>query len=536
MTAPVLNPLLTNKAEPLDAFSAAVWRELIDEAPKRGVAAEFTVEVFDPNLKPLGRITDYGEARFKKQRRGVGPGKLILPGSTEFAKLLMTADTTVIPVRISYNGENYDGFVDEAIRSGLKGAKQIEVTLVDPKIFLSCIYAYPMPIPGFEEVQFPPEDLYIGPVRGGIHWYTERNCFRLRFRTGQCPITVLPYDFFTDRSEWTTMQARMVSLEELFEPVLKDSTVMIEMGFYIHGVDPQPMPERITLIRSQVWMRVVDRPKSGGVLETGTVLDGLANTIAEMIADGVDSLIGGFLPGLADELTKHLRQTEIPSCIWFEDSPGIVDATLAVKHPESYSVIVGGKSPTWLNKLLQLAIEQGIIALATAALTALAIPLGGLGGIIGAVAGALSGILDDVFLAFMKATDYRVKAKLGPLARPEKFINGGSAGYTFSSFQRAQQGLFDNAGKRRAKVRVLDWAPFGAFEDYDVGHLVGWEDEGELFTDHVESIEVVDSRDDRVLVDTVIGDDEPEKSPQQRNQERFKRLFSMFNALTLATN
>ncbi|WP_442970982.1 Gp37-like protein, partial [Rhodococcus sp. Leaf278] len=145
-------------------------------------------------------------------------------------------------------------------------------------------------------------------------------------------------------------------------------------------------------------------------------------------------------------------------------------------------------------------------------------------------------ILDDVFLAFMKATNYKAKRELGPLARPEKLVNGGSAGYTFSSKQRADQGIFDIAGKRRAKVSVIDWAPHAAFRDFSIGHLVGWEDEGEMFLDRVESIEVIDTREDRVLVDTVIGDDEPEKSPQQRNQERFKRLFSMLNAMTLATN
>ncbi|OZF25192.1 hypothetical protein CH296_28030 [Rhodococcus sp. 14-2496-1d] len=531
MTAPVLDPVNV----PLDSWSAAAWRELLDEPPRRGSAAEFSVEVFTPQLVPLGMVTDYGEARFKKQRRGVGPAKMLLPGSTEFADLLMKADTTVIPVRITYNDEHYDGFVDTAVRKGIKGNKTITVTLVDSKIFLSCIFAYPMPIPGFEEVQFPPEDLFVGPLKGGIHWYSERNFFRLRFRTGQCPVTMLPYDFFSDRSEWTTMQARMVSLEELFDPVLKDSDVMIEMGFFIKGRDKQPS-DRVTLLSSQVWMRVVDRPKSGGINTGVAPLDGLANTIAQMIADGVDSLIGGFLPGLAEQISKHLKQTEIPSCIWTEDSAGIIDATLEVTHPQAYSVIVGGKSPTWLNKLLSLAIEQGIIALATAALTALSIPIGGLGGIIGAVAGALSTILDDVFLAFMKATNYKAKRELGPLARPEKFVNGGSAGYTFSSKQRADQGIFDIAGKRRAKVSIIDWAPHAAFRDFDIGHLVGWEDEGEMFTDRVESIEVVDTREDRVLVDTIIGDDEPEKSPQQRNQERFKRLFSMFNAMTLATN
>ncbi|OZE77230.1 hypothetical protein CH305_18515 [Rhodococcus sp. 15-649-2-2] len=532
MTAPVIDA----SHVPLDAWSAAAWRELLDVPPSRGVDAEFEVELFDSEIKPVGMIVDYSSCRIKFVKNKIGPAQIVIPGSSEFAGQIMKCDSTTVFIRVTYNGRNYDGLVDEAIRKGIKGNKTITVNLVDMQIYLACIMAYPMPLPGFEEVQFPPEDLYVGPLRSGIYWYLQRNVWRLQFRTGQCPITLLPYDILRDTSEWVTMQARMVPLDELFERVLKDSSCMIRMRMWIKGRDPQPMPDRLTLLESQIIVDVVDRPKSGGVLNTGFIVDGLANTISETIADSINGLLGGFLPGLADLISKQLKQTELPSCVWSEDSEGIIDATVTAKAMEAYSVVVGGKSPTWLNKLLQLAIEQGIIALATSVLTFLSIPIGGLGGIIGGVAGALSGILDDVFLAFMKATNYKLKREHGKFARPEKFVNGGAAGYTFSSFQNAQQGLFDNAGKRRAKVEVLDWAPFGAFYDYDLGHLVGWEDEGETFFDRVESIEVNDDRDERVVVRTVIGDDEPEKSPGQKSQERIKRLFSMINAATLATN
>lgn len=528
MTAPVIDPYAGFVVDPyaeLDVESAAMWRELLDEEPKRGVAAEFEVEIFDSAYGPLGIIGDYASCKVKFVHNGVGPGQIVIPGFSEFADLVMTCDENVIPVRVRYNGKNYDSRVDEAIRTGVGSNKTITINLVDNYVWFHAIMAYPMPLPGFEEVQFPPEDLYVGPLRGAIYWYLQRNVWRLQFRTGQCPITLLPYDLWTDRSEWVTMQARMVPLDELFAEVLKDSTCQLRIRMWIKGRDPQPMPNRITLLESQLIVDVIDRPKTGGVLNTGTLLDGLANTIGEAVADGIDSVLGGFLPGLAELITSKLKQTEMPSCIWSEDSDGVIDVTESATHPKGYSAVVGGRSPTWMNKLIQMGIEAGVTALLSWA-----------GLVIPGLASALGGVLNNVFLAFMKATDYQLKNKLGKFALPEVFANGGSAAYTFSAFQVAKLALFDNAGKRRAKVTVLDYAPFGAFDDFDIGHLVGWRTSSKTFFDRVTSIEINDDRDERVVVSTVIGDDDPEKAPGQKSIEKIKRLFSMVNAAAMAFN
>ena len=510
---------------PLDWWSAQMWAELLDEPIPRGEAAQFEVEVFDSAYGPLGMIGDYASCKVKWVHNAVGPAELVIDGSNEFVDLFMSCDETVVPVRITYNGKNYDGRVDRALQTGVKDRKRVTVTLVDNFVWFHAIMAYPMPIPGFEEFQFPPQDLYIGPLRGGIYHYLQRNVWRLQFRTGNCPITLLPYDAMRDTTEWVTMQARMVPLDELFDEVLRNSTCQLRIRMWIKGRDPQPMPDKLTLLESQLIVDVVDRPKTGGVVNTGTWIDGLLNTIAQAVADGIDDVIGGYLPGLAEQISKTLKQQEIPSCVWSEESDGIIDATVEATAPKGYRAVIGGKSPTWVNKLVQMGIEAGINALLSFA--SLIIP---------GLASALSGVLNNVFLAFMAATDYRLKGKLGKFGLPEVLGNAGSAAYTFSGMQVSKQTLFDNAGKRRAKVEVLDWAPWGAFEDYDIGHLVGWEDNLKTFFDRVCAIEVNDDRDERVVVRTTIGDDEPDKSPGQLTTERIKRLFSMVNAASMAMN
>ncbi|WP_139812462.1 hypothetical protein [Prescottella equi] len=528
MTAPTIPAIDPDAASPLDTWSAQMWAELLEEKPPQGQAAEFEVEVFTPKLAPLGMVGDYESARAKWVRRGVGVAQLVVAGDSEFAELFMSCDTTVIPVRVTYNGKNWDGRVDKAISRGVKGNKTITVTLVDNWVWFYAMMAYPMPIPGIEEAQIIPQDLWHGPLASGIRYYIERNVWRLKFRTGQCPITVLPYNALRDTSEFSMMQARMVPLGQLFEEWLRDSTLHVRPRYWIKGRDPQPMPDVLTLTESQIIVDVVDRPKKGGLIKTGTLLDSIVNTIAEAIADGIDDLVGGYLPDLADKIGKIMRQQELPSVVWSEDSDGIIDATVEVTAPKAYRAVVGGKSPSWLNKLVQIGVEAGISALLSFAQL-----------IIPGLASALKGVLDNLFFAFMAATDYRLKAQLGPFALPEALGNGGPAAYTWSGRQVAKQTLFDNAGKRRAKIEVLDWSPWGAFRDYDIAHLVGWEDRvggGELrtFYDRVEAIEAVDDRETSVLATAYIGDDEPDKSPTQKNAERVKRLVAQFNAITMA--
>lgn len=513
----------------LDWWSAQMWAELLDEPIPRGEAAEFDVEVFDSAYGPLGTIGDYKSCKVKWVHNAVGPAQLVIDGSNEFAELVMSCDETVVPFRITYNGKQYDGRVDRALQSGIKDRKTITVTLVDNFIWFHAIMAYPSPLPGFEEFQPIPQDIYIGPLRGGIYHYLQQNVWRLQFRTGQCPITLLPYDPLRDTTPWVNWLARMDPLADLWGDELKHSSCQVRIRMWIKGRDPQPMPDKLTLLESQLIVDVIDRPKKGGLVNTGTVVDGLINTIAEAVADGIDDVIGGYLPGLAEKIGKVLRQQEIPSCVWSEDSAGIIDAQVEVIAPKGYRAVIGGKSPTWVNKLVQMGVEAGINALLSFA--SLVIP---------GLATAMSGILDNVFLAFMAATDYRLKGKLGKFGLPEVLGNAGAGAHTFSGKQVAKQTLFDNAGKRRAKVEVLDWAPYGAFEDYDVGHLTGWEDSWgstlKTFYDRVYSIEVNDDRDERVVVRAAIGDDEPDKSPGQRTAERIKKLLSTVTAASMAMN
>ncbi|QBS43869.1 hypothetical protein [Nocardia sp. CS682] len=502
------------KPGPLDIDAAAQLFDMLTPDPPIGERAQFEIVVYDKYLNALGEINNYTSAQVEFVWNQVGGGEITIPGDHPFAKLCMTADRTVVPITVTYNGKRWSGRVDMATRKGIKGRKTITLTLVDDYAWWHAILAYPQPF-SIPEIQFPPQDIMIAPLRTLIYWYAARNAWRLGL-----PFTFLPYDLFRDTTPWKVGMARMPNLDELFAQWLEEEDCKLNISLWLPG-DPQPHPD-LYLTRPQYIVQVIDRPKTGGIINTGTFLDGLADAIGEMIAGFIQSLGGFLIPGLAEALDGLLRRTEIPWVIWSEDSSGVADAEVTVKHPLYHSVIVGGKSPTWVNKLIDLAAEIGVnIIFALLSLT-----------VINGVGTLIAGIFHDVFMAFQRFVNWVAKAELGPLGFPEGFVNSGSA-YTFATVQAGNKGLFDGRGQRSAKLQVMDGYPFLAFVDYEVGVVCGWEDEGEIFFDRVHSVAVEDTRSDRVMVSTVIGDDKVDEEPGAKGLRLAKSLNEAVNILAV---
>ncbi|MBF6063012.1 hypothetical protein IU500_12450 [Nocardia terpenica] len=502
------------KPGPLDLDVAGQLFDLLTPDPPVGERAQFEIVIYDKFLNPLGEINNYSSAKVEFVWNEVGTGELTIPGDHTFAKLCMSADNTVVPITVTYNGKRWSGRVDVAVRKGIKGRKTIELALIDDYAWFHAILAYPQPL-SIPEAQFPPQDVMIAPLRTLIYWYLARNVWRLGL-----PITLMPYNPLTDTTPWQVGMARMVPLDELFAQWLKDSDCKLDISLWLPG-DPQPHP-LLYLTRPQYIIQVIDRPKTGGIIDTKTFLDGIADAVGEVIAGFIEAFGGFLIPGLAEAIDGLLRRSEIPWVIWSEDSSGVADAELTVKHPLYYSVVVGGKSPMWVNKLLDLAVELGmnllfqLLSLAT---------LPGLGT-------AIASVFHDVFLAFQKFADWAARARLGPLAFPEGFVNTGAA-YTFATVQAGNKGLYDGRGQRSAKVQVMDGFPFLAFVDYEVGVVCGWEDDGEIFYDRVHSIGVEDTRTDRVLVSAVIGDDKTNEEPGAKGMRLAKSLTEAVNFLAV---
>lgn len=495
---------------PLDDDAAAMLFDVLRPNPRVGGRALFEVVIYSNKLEPLGLVNNYESAEVEFLWNQVGTGEIVIPAHHEFAKLCMSVDRTVVPITVTYNDERWSGRVDIATREGVRGQKKITLSLIDDYAWFHAILAFGNPRSA-PEVQFPPQDIAIGPIRTVIDHYLTPNAKRLGL-----PITMLPFKKHLDTTEWVVGVARMVPLDELFQGWLDNSSCRLVIRLWLPG-DPQPHPD-LYLTKAQYLVEVVDNPKESGVINTQTFLDGLADALGQLVT-GFISQVGGFLiPGLADAVDGLFKRAEIPSVVWSSESSGVANSRLTVKHPLYYSVVVGGKSPTWLNELVDMVAELAVTWVF--ALLSMAVLPG--------LSGLLASLFKDVFLAFQKFADQKTKADMGILGFPEGFANA-QAGYTFAANQVAERALNEGRGQRAMTIEVMDGYPFLAFYDYHVGSICGLEDEGEVSYDRCRAIKVRDSRSERVMVSAVIGDDRVDEDPSAKNTRLIKGLQEAIN-------
>ncbi|MFC9786425.1 hypothetical protein [Rhodococcus sp. NPDC127528] len=511
-----INPIdvdLYSKPGPLDAESAAIWTEILKPAPKEDQLEALILDKFN---QPLGEIVGYEALTWEWVWNAVGTASFTIPADHDWAKLVMSIDRTVVPIVITYNGKRWSGRINKSTRTGITRDKKITCELISDYAWFHAILAYPQPL-SIPEIQFPPQDIMIAGVRTLVAWYTIRNAFRIGL-----PITFMPYTLLRDTTPVRVGMARMVPLDELFEQWLKDTGCHLTITLWMPG-DKQPHPD-LFLTKPQYIVDVVQQPRTGGLLNTGTVLDGIADTIGNLIAAGVNLFTGWLNPGIGQAISDALTSDEMPRVVFRSDGSAIDDATVTVTHPLYYSAVIGGKSPTWVNKLIDLGVQMAITWIFS--LLSLAVIPG--------LAAFISGMFHDVFLAFQKFVDWSLKQDLGPLGFPEGFVNAGAA-YTFSGFQAGTKGLYDGRGTRSASITLRDGYPYTAFVDYDLGVLAGWEDEddGEIYYDRITSIRGEHTREGGIVLKTVIGDDKADEAPWEVGMRQIKELFSVTNFLAV---
>lgn len=267
------------------------------------MSAWLEVDVEDHNYANPGLPVDFIEASYTRDRVQAGGGKFTLPYSspdfpkgTPAARRIMGAYGNHVPVTmrlVDERGERdrFDGWVTDAKTSGPKGAKVVEVNVVDVEAVLRATLAWSAPIlplavqPGYY--------IYVGPAITGILNIVEANA---RDRLG-IPLQVIrPAG---DASYLINYAARFPTIEDLIK-------------------DTRPEMEQTLTVR--VW-RVGDPQPAGMTLTSATIL--------------VE-----FLP------------MNTPPDVIFDETYGGVESEVMVTAPQAGRAIIGGKSPDWLNKAL----------------------------------------------------------------------------------------------------------------------------------------------------------------------------------------
>ena len=197
------------------------------------------------------------------------------------------------------------------------------------------------------------------------------------------------------------------------------------------------------------------------------------------------------------------------------DAPGQIQGwELTVNAPEATRAIVGGKSPSLVNELIEIGSNLAIAAIIAGLAT---IP--GLGGIAG-LSVTVGDLFDDIFFAYEVFVDNDLEAELGEDALPEGFADN-TAAYSVDSYSVGKTYLHDKAGNKQLDITAMSGAAdgrgvaFGADNGtarrYQMGDILTFWDDGNIVEKYVTGVAVTSKPGERMRESLTVGSDKRAK-------------------------
>lgn len=461
---------------------------------------------------------------------GVGSGTIVVQRDHPLADRLMQADYDVVPITSEINGRRWSGRVKEFVCEGEPGREILTCTLIDDRAVLHSILGRPNPWRGLE-FQAPKEDVREGRLDDVILGYITANAVRL-----DLPIYVRVPDRSLPAPRIRRF-SRMTPLDELFESTLEEHGWTLDVALWVKG-DPDPGPVvNATRLSGSPYTALARIPN---LLELRTDKDyglGLLNpadirTISE--------------PGLVVTIRPKRDRRFVR---WSTQGGGIIRYKITGRHPDAHTAVVGGKSPGWVNDIVEGAVDLGIQGLLAAA--GIALSAAGPGGmLLGAVVNIVGGLivdgLTDTALAYSERTDVEMKARMGPFAFAEVFVSSGAGTFSLDAIEAQATGLAEARGGRSIEVEVADGKPHRYGDDerlangrvrrgYRTGDLCTFDDRGAEFYDYVSDVTVVEDIKGLRIIPT-IGDQRIAEDPDVRQIRQLKKFATVGRAGALMTN
>lgn len=554
--------------------AATIAGNVLDNPPD-----DICVYVGSKTYQPIGEINDYLKLMYQFKRNAVGGAEILLKGTDPMVPTLLNCPQTVVPIWIESASANYQTW-DEVVAGRWSGrvltcedkfgpiegipdnrsVNTVQVLCVDDYSWLDKILCWPnffLPI----EIQFPSEALFIGPAVTCVKTLVAEQCFRLQsgiwdivndigsfdfdwtawfgrlnnsggdlLKMLMTPIVVVPTDPITDTSPWVSFNGRMDTCATLIEQVCKDTGTNVTMTLWLPG-DPQPPGLLIPLTVPTIVMDATDNLGVTG--PTGTFLDGILQDTVDLQNSVLGQTLSPFLNpsnayapqgiNIAPTIGVNFKQPWVV----FTDDPnsGMLQYSVKGRTSLAYTVVAGGKSPQWIDDLLNLAVGWFIEAITT------------LIGISGIPSDLFDATIDDVILAFWQSVNGERWSNCGPYAWPEFFCQTGASAYTLDSWFAMQNAMWDTRG-----LYTYQWTAFNGFpylygKDIVVGQMASFANRGLLYTDFVDSVVYMDDRKTRIgKLEITVGDGQFVESPVAKLYRKLVSFEKAFQIITLSTN
>ncbi|MFB7720741.1 phage tail protein [Nocardia sp. NPDC056100] len=490
---------------------------------------EVLVRYWDKFMREVGEEHSYLSLEFTYPRNAAGGLKMICPRDmVHYDHLFNNPDgeDATIPITVNTKGFRWDGYITKAslVRDD-NGVETVDIEAIHAWNHIATICCWASP---FAPVlaQFPRHHILFGPVRTIITTYLTMNLMRLQapgwappgtekdplwagVGNPLFPVAVVPVDPATDTSRWSAASARFDMADKLFEPMLEDSGVMLTARFFLPGEDEQPAPGWFYLEQPTVVLETVD--KSGVTGPTGTLLDGIASWIEEFADDGTTPIRYPRFDSTTEyeaiygQPGKFGTTRNFPWVWYFEgEYSGIGASEVALHKPLATDVIIGGRSPGWVNAGIEVVIK-GLLSL---------IGLDWL----------YRGQLNDVFLAWMVYRDMARVDRAGPYAFRELYITGSDKAFNLDGLVAARQGLHLTRGYTSHKVTIEDNAPYLLGRDFGLGDQIGFAVGDHVFTDYVTELTFHDDRETPSKWAITVGDGSDEEDSIVKAWQRLGRF------------
>lgn len=550
-----------------DAFTAVNAARMMAELEQNEISnTQIVVTVYDKFYTKKFECGNYSELQASWLRNQIGGGKLTVPRIDAAAKTLLSCDKTTVPITIEVGRLLWSGRVKIAHDNfgDPDRGDFVECELEHDYAWLSKILAWPNFLAPLQ-VQFPPKGVAIGPAISVLKFILGTQAFRLQsglwdivnnlgslnldwhswFGTAlsdhaagfhdvmtmlRTPIYVVPTNPLTDTSPFVFVTWRMDKISSIFEQQLLDNGLVCEVNLWRPG-DPQPGNDPLLkAFPLKVPTIVVDiKDRMGIVGPTGTFLDGILRTAVDIQGSVFGEILDPFLNphgeykpygwNIAPLLGVHFVQ---PWYVLNADHPQSgIQGRLSHHTAEAWRVIIGGKSPAWMNQLINATLAW--------VLDMIMIVIG----LTGIPSNLLDGLFNDVLLAFQLADNYKRRIAMGPYGYPEVFISG-AAPYNISAIFALKREMWRSRPYIAGQVMFRNGEPYELGRDFFPGALASVIRDGEIYTDYIDGVTLIDGPNNRADVFLQIGDGKAQEAPVTRVQRKLAGMLEAFNALTLA--
>lgn len=560
------NPLILNTA--LNSYpelaSAAGWRAAqTQQLPATDVVVTFYNKIYNP----IGECADYISLEAEWKRNDMGAATIVLKSDDPLVPFIMQCTQTVVPVTIQLGSMRWSGRVNSYAYALNNKETTLTAELVDDFTWFSRIMVWPnflLPI----EIQFPRYAIFVGPVITCVLTMVAEQCFRLQSGIWEgadligsldldweawfgtllvsdgnpldmlmTPIMVQFVDPIFDSSPWVALTGRMDKIYDLVKDALMNYGLSLTATLWLPG-DPQPatqsmgvsfLPFEVPLTQPTILVSCVNR--SGITGPTGTFIDGIVEDVVDLQGSILGDTLAPFLnPGseyfpisLGAYIAPTLGVNFVPSWVIFNGDnhldSGILTYKLTGYHPIAHTVIGGGKSPQWLDDLINATLEFIIDAIEIVV------------GFTGIPDDLLNGTFDDLILAFQMQQNFERRKNLGPYGFPEYFVKTGASAYTLDEWFALMQAMIDTQGYNCVQLSWENGFPYSVGRDVFLGSLVSFVLKGQLYTDYVFSIKLKDNRTTRAQVEIIVGNGKREVNPILRVVKMITGLEEVVNVL-----